>query len=117
MQELLGTGGYDRVNHAFAYGKAQWLLILLRKCLIRQLTSMVQINMEGLMEFVDAVGDWYPSDKPANFLLMEDVLSLKENRNAMVKKCRLHVCVTMIRRGDTGRQNVNVSLSRNLLKK
>ena len=53
--EIVGTGGYDKLNHALAMGRPQWLLILLRNA-DTTIDFYVQINMEGLMEFVDAVG-------------------------------------------------------------
>ena len=54
--EIVGTGGYDKLNHAFAYGKAPMVINSVEKMLDTTIDFYVQINMEGLMEFVDAVG-------------------------------------------------------------
>ena len=54
--EIVGTGGYDKLNHAFAYGKAPMVINSVEKLLDTTIDFYVQINMEGLMEFVDAVG-------------------------------------------------------------
>ena len=54
--EIVGTGGYDKLNHAYAYGKAPMVINSVEKLLDTTIDFYVQINMEGLMEFVDAVG-------------------------------------------------------------
>ena len=54
--EIVGTGGYDKLNHAFAYGKAPMVINSVEKLLDTTIDFYVQINMEGLIEFVDAVG-------------------------------------------------------------
>ena len=54
--EIVGTGTYDKLNHAFAYGRAPMVINSVEKMLDTTIDFYVQINMEGLMEFVDAVG-------------------------------------------------------------
>ena len=54
--EIVGTGSYDKLNHAFAYGKAPMVINSVEKMLDTTIDFYVQINMGGLMEFVDAVG-------------------------------------------------------------
>ena len=54
--EIVGTGGYDKLNHAYAYGKAPMVMDSVEKLLDTTIDFYVQINMAGLMEFVDAVG-------------------------------------------------------------
>ena len=44
------------MNHAFAYGKAPMVINSVEKMLDTTIDFYVQINMGGLMEFVDAVG-------------------------------------------------------------
>ena len=104
------------MNHAFAYGKAPMVINSVEKMLDTTIDFYVQINMEGLMEFVDAVGG-IEVTSPLT-LLMKDVLSLKEKRNFLMVKVPyvLHGCVTMIQKEIQVVKNVNVSLSRNLLK-
>ena len=54
--EIVGTGSYDKLNHAYAYGKAHMVINSVEKLLDTTIDFYVQINMEGLIEFVDAVG-------------------------------------------------------------
>ena len=54
--EIVGTGSYDKLNHAYAYGKAHMVINSVEKLLDTTIDFYVQINMEGLIEFVDSVG-------------------------------------------------------------
>ena len=54
--EIVGAKIYDKLNHAYAYGKATMVINSVEKLFDTAIDFYVQINMEGLIEFVDAVG-------------------------------------------------------------
>lgn len=54
--EIVGRGSYDKLNHAYAYGQAPMVINSVEKLFDTTIDFYVQINMGGLMEFVDAVG-------------------------------------------------------------
>ena len=47
---------YDKINHAYAYGQAKMAINSVEKLFDTNIDFYMEINMSGLMEFVDAVG-------------------------------------------------------------
>lgn len=54
--EIVGMNYYDKLNHAYAYGQAEMAINSVEKLFDTTIDFYVEINMTGLMEFVDAVG-------------------------------------------------------------
>ena len=54
--EIVGMNYYDKINHAYAYGQAKMAINSVEKLFDTNIDFYMEINMSGLMEFVDAVG-------------------------------------------------------------
>ena len=54
--EIVGMNYYDKINHAYAYGQAKMAINSVEKLFDINIDFYMEINMSGLMEFVDAVG-------------------------------------------------------------
>ena len=54
--EIVGMNYYDKINHAYAYGQAKMAINSVEKLFDIKIDFYMEINMSGLMEFVDAVG-------------------------------------------------------------
>ena len=54
--EIVGMNYYDKINHAYAYGQAKMAINSVEKLFDTSIDFYMEINMSGLMEFVDAVG-------------------------------------------------------------
>lgn len=54
--EIVGMNYYDKLNHAYAYGGAAMSINSVEKLLDTTIDFYMEINMEGLMDFVNAVG-------------------------------------------------------------
>ena len=54
--EIVGMKTYDKINHAYAYGQAKMAINSVEKLFDTNIDFYMEINMSGLMEFVDAVG-------------------------------------------------------------
>ena len=54
--EIVGLNTYDKINHAYAYGHAKMAINSVEKLFDTTIDFYMEINMSGLMEFVDAVG-------------------------------------------------------------
>ena len=54
--EIVGMNYYDKINHAYAYGQAKMAINSVEKLFETSIDFYMEINMSGLMEFVDAVG-------------------------------------------------------------
>ena len=54
--EIVGMKYYDKINHAYAYGQAKMAINSVEKLFDTNIDFYMEINMSGLMEFVDAVG-------------------------------------------------------------
>ena len=54
--EIVGMKTYDKINHAYAYGQAKMAINSVEKLFDTNIDFYMEINMAGLMEFVDAVG-------------------------------------------------------------
>lgn len=54
--EIVGRNEYDKLNHAYAYGQARMAIRSVEKLLDTKIDFYVEINMKGLIDFVDAVG-------------------------------------------------------------
>ena len=54
--EIVGMNYYDKINHAYAYGQARMAINSVEKLFDTNIDFYMEINMSGLMEFVDAVG-------------------------------------------------------------
>lgn len=54
--EIVGKNYYDKINHAYAYGQAAMAINSVEKLFDTTIDFYMEINMSGLMEFVDAVG-------------------------------------------------------------
>ena len=54
--EIVGMRIYDKINHAYAYGQAKMAIDSVEKLFDTTIDFYMEINMSGLMEFVDAVG-------------------------------------------------------------
>ena len=54
--EIVGMNTYDKINHAYAYGQAKMAINSVEKLFDTTIDFYMEINMSGLMEFVDAVG-------------------------------------------------------------
>ena len=54
--EIVGMNYYDKINHAYAFGQAKMAINSVEKLFDTTIDFYMEINMSGLMEFVDAVG-------------------------------------------------------------
>lgn len=54
--EIVGLNRYDKLNHAYSYGKAAMAINSVEKLFDTTIDFYMEINMSGLMEYVDAVG-------------------------------------------------------------
>ena len=54
--EIVGMNYYDKINHAYAFGQAKMAINSVEKLFDTSIDFYMEINMSGLMEFVDAVG-------------------------------------------------------------
>ena len=54
--EIVGKNYYDKINHAYAFGQVKMAANTVEKLLDTEIDFYVEINMEGLMDFVNAVG-------------------------------------------------------------
>ena len=54
--EIVGMNTYDKINHAYAFGQAKMAINSVEKLFDTSIDFYMEINMAGLMEFVDAVG-------------------------------------------------------------
>lgn len=54
--EIVGKNYYDKINHAYAFGQVKMAADSVEKLLDTEIDFYVEINMEGLMDFVNAVG-------------------------------------------------------------
>ena len=54
--EIVGMNYYDKINHAYAFGQAKMAINSVEKLFDTNIDFYMEINMSGLMEFVDAVG-------------------------------------------------------------
>ena len=54
--EIVGMNYYDKINHAYAYGQAKMAINSVEKLFDTSIDFYMEINMSGLMEFVNAVG-------------------------------------------------------------
>lgn len=50
------SGGYDKLNHAYAYGGVEWAMDTVENLLDIPIDHYVSINMKGLSDLIDAVG-------------------------------------------------------------
>ena len=51
--EIVGMKTYDKINHAYAYGQAKMAINSVEKLFDTNIDFYMEINMSGLMEFVD----------------------------------------------------------------
>ena len=77
--EIVGMNYYDKINHAYAYGQAKMAINSVEKLFDTNIDFYMEINMSGLMEFVDAVGG-IEVTSPLTFTY-EGVLLKKGKRN------------------------------------
>lgn len=56
FSEIVGNDTYDKINHAYWYGGAEMAINTVQKLLGIPIDYYASINMEGLMQMVDAVG-------------------------------------------------------------
>ena len=54
--EIIGYGTFDKINHAYAFGKEQFSINSLQNMLNVPIDYYVTVDMHGLMGLVDAVG-------------------------------------------------------------
>ncbi|MCQ9209938.1 LCP family glycopolymer transferase [Granulicatella seriolae] len=54
--EIAGNNTYDKINHAYAFGKAEMSINTVQKMLNIPIDYYIVVNMKGLSEIVDAVG-------------------------------------------------------------
>lgn len=54
--EIIGKGIQDKINHAYAFGGAEMSMDTVENLLDIPLDYYLQVNMEGFLEIVDAVG-------------------------------------------------------------
>lgn len=54
--EIIGYGTIDKINHAFAFGGAEMAIATAENFLDIPIDYYVQINMEGFIKLIDAVG-------------------------------------------------------------
>ena len=54
--EIVGNNTYDKINHAYSFGRVPMAVNSVEKLLDTTIDFYVEINMGGLMEFVDALG-------------------------------------------------------------
>lgn len=54
--EIVGRGTMDKINHAFAFGRAPMAINTVQNFLDIPIDYFVSVNMEGLQQIIDAVG-------------------------------------------------------------
>ena len=54
--EIIGYGTFDKINHAYAFGKEQFSINSIQNMLNVPIAYYVTVDMQGLMGLVDAVG-------------------------------------------------------------
>ncbi|HLR91600.1 MAG TPA: LCP family protein [Atopostipes sp.] len=54
--EIIGRGNMDKINHAYAYGRAAMSINTVQNLLDIPIDYFVSVNMEGLQQIIDAVG-------------------------------------------------------------
>ena len=54
--EIIGYGTFDKINHAYAFGKEQFSINSVQNMLNIPIDYYVTVDMQGLMGLVDAVG-------------------------------------------------------------
>lgn len=92
--EIVGHGTTDKINHAYAFGGVDMSIATVKKLFDIDIDYFVRINMEGLSEFVDAVGgitvmnsiDW--TDKTINYHFSKGKLTLNGEQALVYSRMR-----------------------------
>nr|WP_085990957.1 LCP family protein [Oceanobacillus senegalensis] len=116
--EIVGKGFTDKINHAYAYGGPDMSIETVENLLDIELDYYVQMNMEGLIDLVDAVGgitvnnelDWYDSSR--NFHYAKGELNLDGRLTMGFVRMRYQDS-----RGDFGRTERQRKVIKGLIKK
>ena len=117
------NGAQAKLNAAYASGGAQMAIMTIQDLLDIKIDYYMQINMQGLVDLVDAVGGITVTNNFDFPISIEETepeytsSNLELTKLMVTKLWYTHVCVTKIQKVTTVVNNVNVKLFKKCLRK